>query len=62
MPGPKMTVVGTYEGASAKLTMHGQYVAVDFHIASDGHGGTLVTDPPLEDHHHHHELIATNRT
>ena len=31
----------------ANLTLLGQYVAAQFHIAGDGQGGTLVTDPPL---------------
>ena len=32
---------------TANLTLLGQYVAGQFHIASDGGGGTLVTDPPV---------------
>ena len=32
---------------TATLTLLGQYAAGNFHLASDGHGGTLVTDPPL---------------
>ena len=31
----------------ANLTLLGQYVAGQFNIATDGAGGTLVTDPPL---------------
>ena len=31
---------------AANLTLLGQYVAGQFHIASDGAAGTLVTDPP----------------
>ena len=31
---------------TANLTLLGQYVAGQFHLASDGAGGTLVTDPP----------------
>ena len=34
---------------TAHLTLLGQYVAGQFHIASDGHGGTMVTDPPVGD-------------
>jgi hypothetical protein len=31
----------------ATLTLLGQYVTANFHLATDGHGGTLVTDPPV---------------
>ena len=31
----------------ANLTLLGQYVTAQFHLTSDGHGGTVVTDPPL---------------
>jgi len=31
----------------ANLTLLGQYVTGQFHVTSDGHGGTVVTDPPL---------------
>ena len=31
---------------AANLTLLGQYVAGQFHLAADGAGGTLVTDPP----------------
>jgi hypothetical protein len=34
----------------AKIALLGQYAAASFAMASDGHGGTLITDPP--------ELIA----
>jgi hypothetical protein len=30
------------------LTLLGQYVTGQFHMATDGHGGTLVTDPPVD--------------
>jgi len=30
----------------ATLTLLGQYSAQDFTLASDGNGGTIVTDPP----------------
>jgi hypothetical protein len=33
-------------GHIANITLLGQYMAGDFSIASDNHGGTLVTDPP----------------
>jgi autotransporter passenger strand-loop-strand repeat protein len=32
---------------AAHLTLIGDYVTSQFHIASDGQGGTLVTDPPV---------------
>jgi hypothetical protein len=28
--------------------MLGNYVAANFHLASDGLGGTLVSDPPVD--------------
>jgi len=31
---------------TATLTLLGQYSAHDFTLASDGNGGTIVTDPP----------------
>ncbi|HJZ98141.1 MAG TPA: hypothetical protein VKE70_16640, partial [Candidatus Solibacter sp.] len=30
---------------TANLTLLGQYTAANFHLASDGHGGTMITDP-----------------
>jgi hypothetical protein len=32
---------------SANLTLLGQYVVGQFTSASDGHGGTLIGDPPV---------------
>jgi hypothetical protein len=32
---------------TATITLLGQYVAADFHVSTDGHGGTFVTDPPV---------------
>jgi hypothetical protein len=32
---------------TAALTLIGQYVAGNFHVSTDGHGGTFVTDPPV---------------
>jgi hypothetical protein len=32
---------------TANLLLLGQYVAAQFAMSSDGHGGTLITDPPL---------------
>ena len=32
---------------TADIRLLGQYMAGDFHMATDGSGGTLVTDPPL---------------
>jgi hypothetical protein len=31
----------------ATITLLGQYVTADFHVSTDNHGGTLVTDPPV---------------
>jgi hypothetical protein len=32
---------------TARLVMLGNYVAANFHLANDGHGGTRVFDPPV---------------
>ena len=32
---------------AAHLALIGNYVVGNFHSASDGHGGTLITDPPV---------------
>ncbi len=32
----------------ATLSLLGQYVTGQFHMANDGTGGTLVTDPPVD--------------
>jgi hypothetical protein len=32
---------------SAELDFHGSYVLANFEFASDGHGGTIVYDPPV---------------
>ena len=34
-------------GHTANITLLGQYVAGNFTSSTDGHGGTLVTDPPV---------------
>ncbi len=41
------TLTVTSGGHTADITLLGQYVAGNFSITSDGHGGTLVTDPPV---------------
>ncbi len=41
------TLTVTSGGLSANITLLGQYVAGNFHIQTDGAGGTLVTDPPV---------------
>jgi autotransporter passenger strand-loop-strand repeat protein len=33
---------------TANITLLGQYVAGNFNIGSDLHGGTIVTDPPVQ--------------
>ena len=40
------TLAVTDGAHTAKLALLGSYVTSQFHLASDGHGGTLVTDPP----------------
>lgn len=37
---------------TAAILLLGQYLAANFNMASDGHGGTLVTDPPIPDNQH----------
>jgi len=34
-------------GTTANITLLGQYTAGNFHVTTDGAGGTLVTDPPV---------------
>jgi autotransporter passenger strand-loop-strand repeat protein len=40
------TLTVTSGSETANLTLLGQYSTANFHLASDGQGGTLVTDPP----------------
>jgi hypothetical protein len=42
------TLTVTDGAHTANLTLLGQYVAGQFHVQSDGAGGTIVTDPPIE--------------
>ena len=40
--------LGVTDGThSANITLLGQYVVANFHIQNDGHGGTVVMDPPV---------------
>jgi hypothetical protein len=39
------TLTVTDETHTANLTLLGQYSTANFSLSSDGHGGTLVTDP-----------------
>ena len=32
---------------TANILLLGQYSAAQFHVTTDGNGGTLVTDPPV---------------
>jgi autotransporter passenger strand-loop-strand repeat protein len=41
------TLSVTNGGTSASITLLGQYIASQFTSANDGHGGTLVGDPPV---------------
>ena len=33
--------------STARIALLGQYMTASFNAASDGHGGTMITDPPL---------------
>ena len=35
------------DSPAARLAMLGSYAATNFHLATDGNGGTLVSDPPV---------------
>jgi hypothetical protein len=39
--------VGNRTPATTDITLLGNYIAGNFHIQSDGAGGTLVTDPQV---------------
>jgi autotransporter passenger strand-loop-strand repeat protein len=41
------TLAVTSGTETATITLLGQYVAGNFHVRTDNHGGTLVTDPPV---------------
>jgi hypothetical protein len=43
-----LTVTGDLTKANfpASIVLYGDYTTANFALASDGHGGTLVTDPP----------------
>jgi autotransporter passenger strand-loop-strand repeat protein len=41
------TLAVTSGSETATITLLGQYVAGNFHVSSDKHGGTFVTDPPV---------------
>jgi hypothetical protein len=45
------TVADTSRTRTATITLLGQYVAGNFHVLSDKHGGTFVTDPPASTSH-----------
>jgi hypothetical protein len=40
-------MVSDNAGHTANITLLGQYMTENFKIATDEHGGTLVTDPPV---------------
>jgi autotransporter passenger strand-loop-strand repeat protein len=42
-----LTITDGTSGTTANITLLGQYAAGNFHVTSDGLGGTLVTDPPV---------------
>jgi hypothetical protein len=41
------TLTVTDGAQTAKLAMLGSYVAANFSLSNDGHGGTLISDPPV---------------
>jgi hypothetical protein len=41
------TLAVTSGGHTADITLLGQYVTGNFHVATDNHGGTFVIDPPV---------------
>ena len=41
------TLLVSQDGHLADITLLGQYMDSNFALSSDGHGGTLVTDPPV---------------
>jgi VCBS repeat-containing protein len=42
------TLTVTNGGSSASMLLYGDFTTASFALASDGHGGTLVTDPPAQ--------------
>jgi hypothetical protein len=44
--GTSGTLTVTDGAQTAHLTLVGAYVKSDFHLATDGHGGTYLDDPP----------------
>jgi len=46
----------------ANLTLLGQYSTGMFSLASDGHGGTIVTDPPVDSAGHGHAALFAGQT
>jgi hypothetical protein len=40
--------INDHDGHVAHLKFDGTFVAGDFHLANDGGGGTLLTDPPID--------------
>ncbi len=45
--GTSGTLTVTSGGKSASIMLLGQYSASNFKLSGDGHGGTLVADPPV---------------
>ena len=46
--GARGTLAVTDGTHTADITLLGHYVAADFHVQTDDHGGTIVTDPPAK--------------
>jgi len=55
--GTLMVTDGTH---TANLALLGQYSTANFSLSSDGHGGTIVTDPPLVGSSGHPQLAGSH--
>jgi hypothetical protein len=51
---------GTLSIGGVNLTLLGQYTAADFSAASDGAGGTVITDPAQTASTGHHHMAAVH--
>jgi hypothetical protein len=47
------TLTVTDGAHTARLVMLGNYVALNFSLSGDGHGGTLIHDPPVDSGGYH---------
>jgi hypothetical protein len=44
---PNVLTVKDTAGHTAQLKFSGAYTTANFNLSDDGHGGTLITDPPV---------------